>query len=696
MTRFRLPETGDHKLAGTAINRSRKLKFTLSGTEIEGYAGDTVMSAVMASGYLSLGTFDGHDLQIGPESPFYILLNGGAGDEQACRVPAWVCPARDGAEYRLPAPIPKVQRPFWQRKKQTSGLRSLGQIVDGRAVLSDQVGRFSRTESSGYDLVVVGGGAAGLAAARAAARRGLNTCLIERDRELGGVADFYGKVDGEQGPLEAIAALTAELETLDGVRLLTGTDVIQIGESRLVALETRLEEDATLSVVRHIITAPKIVLATGGAERLPLIAGNRSAGVLSARFAWQLARRFGIWYGSDTEFAVATSAAYRLAVQLSDAGVRVSRIMDTRPDPASRHIAFAKAYGIRLSYGRGLSAIRRPQGLDGPLEVESISEMAPANRREQTTTPEALVVSAGTQPALDLWVQSGGRVHWEVDRQILVPLPREGGMAACGEAAGYQSLSACLASGEQAVGTLLGEKGGRIKDKRIDPAFESTDGSWPAFAPVREGEQPGFFESGSVLTLPVETAETGALESVARFLGGAARAERDQLRLESQPMRMMEAAARVVLGEIVPEAIEVIARERVLPETTLAQERLDETPAQQSGAPGGSGLPPYLRGRFGPDAAFYEIAAEDDRRPVPGRLVYANSDARGLDMAIGCVIGPSPGDSPGWTALCDPHRVDEDQPVSIADIGGRVSAIVSRKLGPAADGLPSEPYGDEE
>lgn len=695
MTRFRLPETGDHKLAGTAINRSRKLKFSLSGTEIEGYAGDTVMSAAMASGYLSLGAFEGHEVQIGPESPFHVAVDGGNG-EQVCRVPAWVCPAQDGAEYRLSSAIPKVQRAFWQRKKPTGGLRSLGQVVDGRAVLTGQAGRFSRTESSGYDLVVVGGGAAGLAAARAAARRGLNTCLIERERELGGVADYYGKIDGEQGPLEAIAALTAELETLDGVRLLTGTEVVQIGESRLVALETRLDDDATLSVVRHIVTAPKIVLATGGAERLPLIAGNRSAGVLPARFAWQLARRFGIWYGSDTEFAVATSAAYRLAVQLSDAGVKVSRIMDTRPDPASRHIAFAKAYGIRLSYGRGVSAIRRPQGLDGPLEVESISDMAPANRREQTTTPGALVVSAGTQPALDLWVQSGGRVHWEADRQILVPLPRDGGMAACGEAAGYQSLSACLASGEQAVGSLLGDKGGRIKDKRIDPAFESPDGTWPTAVPVPEGEEPGFFESGSVLTLPIQQPEPGALGSVARFLGGAARAERDQLRLESQPMRMMEAAARVVLGEIAPEAIEVIARERVLPETTLAQERLDDAPAPVAEAPQPTGFPPYLRGRFGPDAAFYEIAAEDDRRPVPGRLVYANSDARGLDMAIGCVIGPAPGNGPGWTALCDPHRVDEDQPVSIADIGGRVSAIVSRKLGAAADGLPSAPDDDEE
>src|SRR5690606_28043081 len=206
------------------------------------------------------------------------------------------------------------------------------------------------TRDTEIDLVVTGGGVAGLSAALTAARAGLSVTLLEAGPVPGGHSGLFGTQDGEDAPEISMARLREAAEAHDAIRIICRAHAYAIRPGLVRAHLVELKDGKPIGRVVDL-AARVMVVATGPRERLPLFAGNRLPGVIGTLDAYELATSYGIWPGQSALFATGSNFAYRLAMLTSDAGIAVPRIIDTRPGPASRFIEFSRAYGIIQSSG---------------------------------------------------------------------------------------------------------------------------------------------------------------------------------------------------------------------------------------------------------------------------------------------------------------------------------------------------------
>lgn len=676
MVECRLPDTGEHRLAGALIDRGARIGFRLNGREIPAFEGDTVLSALMAAGWYGFAEHDESGLQLTPASPLFVAL-GPAGDGPRDLIHAARLPVSDGLVLEALAPLsaePRFVLPF---RKPPDTLRSLDQPPTGPEP-GDAVRLAATSRSETADLVVVGGGIAGMAAAAAASRRGLSVRLFERQGRLGGIAEYFGRAEGERAAEDVVAELAAELSAAENVVAHTFAEVATAGDGAAVALVTERAEYGAPAVARITVKAPSIVLATGVREKLPLFSGNRAIGVLPSLEAWQLASDYGVWHGETAQLATAASEAYRLALSLADAGITITRIYDARPDPASRYIAFAKAYGMRLSLGTRIARVERDDLAD-PLTVHGFVEVAEGSATAMTRETDSLIISAGLQPELTLWLQAGGSVRWNAERQALLPDGASEGMALAGAAAGYRTLAGCLESGGAAVARVLGERPPPIEEAFIDPAFESPDGAWPVALPVPGEALPGYFDGGPGLhPLPFEAEPRGLVGRLFGNRGGDAD--------EMAALSILAAAAKVAAGDYAPETVADAAAERIVEDRTLRQESLGfvvKPPPARDVAPDARDwtMPAWLQGRFGADAALFLLAPDDDRAVEPGRLIFATSDLSQPEDAIGVALGAAASEPGRTVVLASASAVEPGQAVSIADLGQRARGLLVRRLG---------------
>ena len=178
-----------------------------------------------------------------------------------------------------------------------------------------------------FDVLVVGGGAAGMAAALAAAERGCSVLLAEAAEELGGVLRqcFHrGFGGGMTGPAYA-RELIGRVER-SGVHVRTGTSVLRLGPDRTVLLSSRSGlERASFG---------RCVLAAGCRERtvhsLPM-AGTRPAGVYTAGQAQRMINLCGLDIGDDIVILGSGDVGQIMARQFVQAGKRVVAMIEQRP-----------------------------------------------------------------------------------------------------------------------------------------------------------------------------------------------------------------------------------------------------------------------------------------------------------------------------------------------------------------------------
>jgi len=609
-------------LTGSAIDRGRPLQFRLDGRLISGFAGDTVLTAALASGIDGAGRRDGASLALSARHAPAISFAALAGDRQRA-LPMERTPATDGADYLTNArkgngnPVARLLRRHG---------RSLDIDLDRPDALARPWLGMPAAAGPEADLVVVGGGVAGMSAALAGARRGLRVVLAEASPRLGGKARFFGTQDGEETPGEAIARLAAAVAEADAIAVLTHAEVFALrpGVARLHQVEML---DGTPAGRIIDLRARHIVLATGALERLPLFPGNRLPGVMGTLEAFELAQFYSIWPGASALVATSSSPAYRLAMLAADAGVAVPRIVDARPRPQSRFIEFSKAYGITLAAGTVIAAAAAAPKGRGLVAMPRLS-MEGFSRPEPPIAVDRLLVGGGWQPDLTLWHMAGGESVWNAAGARLEPRHGPSGIALAGSAAGWLSRSACLASGGDAVDMLLGRKRQPVEDRLIDPIYETPDAPAPIGDEPDDTTQPAFLDGG---WRHIERPR----KRVSRWPGWlpfAPRAPGWSLADMPQPLDIADIAAGVQLGAIPAASAGIVAQERV---SMVAVESGEDAP-DDSTAP--LPLPPaYLAGRY-EGATLWLVAPDDARRLDVGALIYPDADETDPLKAIGVVV----------------------------------------------------------
>ena len=464
------------RLAGGLIDRGRPLRFTFDGRHYRGYAGDTLASALLANGVRLMGrSFKYHRprgvVAAGSEEPNALVeLRTAARQEPNTR--ATVAELYDGLEAKsqnhagslvfdllavndLLSPFfaagfyyktfmwPKA---FWEKLYEPAIRRAAGL---GSLSKQDDPDSYDK----GFlhcDLLVVGGGAAGLAAALTAGRAGARVILADEDFSLGGRLLAESHALDDRPAADWVAAVEAELGDLLNVRVLRRTTVFGAFDHGIYGAVERVADHlaAPGDRVRQTlwrITAKRTVLAAGAIERHIPFSNNDRPGIMLAgalrgyanRWAACPARRAAIFTNNDD--------GHRTALDLLDKGVEVSGVIDTRRD--------ARALGAYPLYAGAVVHDAR-----GRLGLESVEVVR--DGQAQWIDCGVLGVAGGWNPNIHLASHHRAKPAFDAALQALVH--RDGGpagLAIAGGAAGRGSTAAALASGAEAARDALSALG---------------------------------------------------------------------------------------------------------------------------------------------------------------------------------------------------------------------------------------------
>ena len=460
------------RLTGGLIDRDRTFRFTFDGRSYTGHPGDSLASALLANGVRLMGrSFKYHRprgvVAAGSEEPNALVeLRTGARQEPNTR--ATVAELYDGLEARsqnhagslvfdllavndLLSPFfaagfyyktfmwPKA---FWEKLyepaiRSAAGLGSLSRQDDPDSY------------DKGFlhcDLLVIGAGAAGLAAALTAGRAGARVILADEDFQLGGRLLAESHALDDRPATEWVTAVEAELADLPNVRVMRRTTVFGAFDYGIYGAVARVADHlaAPGETVRQTlwrITAKRTVLAAGAIERHIPFPNNDRPGIMLAGALRAYANRWAACPGGRAAIFTNNDDGHRTALDLVGKGVEIAGVIDTRRN--------AKALGAYPLFAGAV--VRNSRGRLGLESVEVVRD-----GQAQWLDCGMLGVSGGWNPNIHL--ASHHRAKPVFDEALQAFVHREGGpvgLAVAGGSAGLGSTAAALASGAEAAREAL-------------------------------------------------------------------------------------------------------------------------------------------------------------------------------------------------------------------------------------------------
>ncbi|MGW2248767.1 sarcosine oxidase subunit alpha family protein [Kitasatospora sp. NPDC001660] len=419
----RLPEGG-------RVERATVLRFSYDGVEYCGLRGDTLASALLANGVLATAP------SLHRERPRGIVTAGV--DEPHALVQV------DG-----PCSEPML-------------LATTVELYDGLSATSLRGrGRLDEAPDEAVhdkmhlhcDVLVVGGGPAGLTAALAAGRSGARVVLVDDQPELGGaLLGGREEIDGRRA-LDWIEGVRAELAALPETRILTRATAIGYHDHNYLLVAERRTDHLGPHPVPGVsrqrlwhLRARQVVLATGSHERPMVFAGNDRPGVMSAAAVRTYLNRYAVLPGRRAVVFTTNDHAYATALDLAAAGTEVAALVDTRPQPPAALVANARRAGIEVLPGAAVVATAGEDRITA-VRISGLTADDALTGPVREVGCDLLAVSGGWSPAVHLWSQSRGTVRYDTGIAAFVPDVNTQDVQAVGAGRGTYDLAGCLDEG---------------------------------------------------------------------------------------------------------------------------------------------------------------------------------------------------------------------------------------------------------
>ena len=486
---------GKNRLAaGGRIDRSQSIEFHYDGKRWSGHPGDTLASALLANGVHLVGrSFKYHRprgiYSAGSEEPNALVqLESGA----------HTTPNRRATEVELYEGLRATSQNCWPSVKFDLGAISsrLSRLLPagfyyktfmwpasmwmtyekyirkaaglGKAPLEIDPDFYDKTYAH-CDVLVIGGGPAGIQAALAAAQSGAQVILLDEKSEFGGalLSDQSSTIGGV-GAIEWVASAIARLKELDTVTLLSQTTLTGYYDYNFLIANQKTSEhlgptsaDQTPRERLWKIRAQQVVIATGAIERPLVFADNDRPGVMLSGAIRSYINRFAVLPGRNIALLTNNDSVWQTALDAQDAGATVC-VIDIRENAAFEAAERAKNQGITIYSGKTIVGVNYARGKIRGVEIMALNEDGTSvTGPKQHLSCDLIGVAGGWTPTVHLYSQAKGKLKYLDDLHCFVAdrMPASNSSLMAGACNAAWRLDDCLSQGFKAGCKAAGNAG---------------------------------------------------------------------------------------------------------------------------------------------------------------------------------------------------------------------------------------------